>query len=262
MSPIKALQRLGLSVQALEGTPGEASEASQLAREAARAFTDELEQYQRNKQNPPTPEERRASAERARDSILESPPEDLTFGDLERLTKIDAELVLKRWDEVKEAARADLASGWRAGRALEACGRSAWERANFLAIRERLYRGWQPRHEGEAMLLDEMAQYETIRVLWLRILSEMSHESETQTTLRYPKPDRDQPRKMDAAEATAEAMRMVERSQGLYLSALRAFLSLRKGKSAFIVQRSGLINLAIGQQANVCLQTPEPEAEQ
>lgn len=232
--------------------PSVEANGDQLAREAIRSFNDEIERYRRLKDKEPERLDPNSSPEWQRQMLVECPPEQLTFSDIERLSRVDAELAKSRWEEVKAAARRDVETGWHAARALEPEGGSAWERACFLANRDRLHRAWSPRNAIERMLLDEMAQYEAIRAGWLRILSTMSREPETQTTLRRPVHDRKQPRTFDAAHATSEAMRMVERLQRLYHNALRTLVNMRRGKSAFIVQRSGQINVAMGPQANGC----------
>jgi hypothetical protein len=49
----------------------------------------------------------------------------------------------------------------------------------------------------------------------------------------------------------------VERLQRLALNALRTLASLRRGKSAFIVQRAGQINVANGPQANTIVEASD-----
>jgi hypothetical protein len=133
---------------------------------------------------------------------------------------------------------------------LEHEGGSAWERAMFLAVREQLYRAWSPRHGGECLLLDEMAQYEVIRQRWMCVISHWSREPTMQHSLRDPDYMRLNKRQINAAEANQEAMRMVERLQRLYQNALRTLMNSRRGKSAFIVQRARQMNVAFGPQMN------------
>ena len=199
-----------------------------------------------NRINPEDP------TELQKDILLNSPPEDFTFVDFERLSRIDPNLATTKWEEVKAAARRDIECGWMAGRALESFGGSAWDRATFIAIRDRFRRAWSPRNEVEATLLDEMAQYEMLRLGWLRLLSEMARGPETLRAFLKINPSREVPRPFDAADAAKTAMQMVERLQRLFQKAFQSLVSLRRGKTTFIAQRSGQINVALGPQANAC----------
>lgn len=224
-------------------------QAAHLAREAYQAFAEELEQYRRMKleQFFKPNEVREGEVE----SILALPPHELTFSHLEHLSRVDAARAFARWEEMRAAAREDLIHGRIAAYVLEHEGGSAWERAMFLAVREQLYLAWSPRHGGECLLLDEMAQYEVIRQRWMCVISHWSREPTMQHSLRDPDYMRFNKRQINAAEANMEAMRMVERLQKLYQNALRTLLDSRRGRSAFVVQRARQMNIATGPQMNV-----------
>jgi hypothetical protein len=243
---------------AITATPTAEYDAHQLAREAYQAFAEELERYRNmgveKYLNP------REIPKSEVEEILALPPHELTFTHLEHLSRVDPASAFARWEEMRTAAREDLINGRIAAYVVEHVGGSAWERAMFLAVREQLYRAWRPRHGGEALLLDEMAQYEMIRQRWMCVISHWSREPTMQQSLRDPDYMRFNKRQINAAEANMEAMRMVERLQRLYQNALRTLLMSRRSKSAFIVQRSGQVNLALGAQVNGCVAAPsEPE---
>jgi hypothetical protein len=241
--------------------PTPEDEARQIAREAVQAFAEELETYRRLKDREPNRDNPRDSPDWRIERILNAPPEEVTFFDIECLSREDKDRALARWEEVKATARRDLDTGFAAARALEYMGGSAWQRANFHAIRERLFQAWSPRHAGEAMLLEEMAQYEMIRRQWVGILSLWSRDPKIQLSLRNPDYMRPEKRDINAALANQEAMRMIERLQKLYQNALRTLLNSRRGKSAFIVQRSGQINVTAGPQMNACVSTSDDQKE-
>jgi hypothetical protein len=265
MTRNQSLERVNQGIKTVpdhvSAAPPAEVEASQLAREAIQAFKDEVELYHRLLDRQPDQDDPREVQEWRIRSILEAPPEKLTFFDIERLSQVDAAKATARWEEVKAAARNDLANGYTAARALDYMGGSAWERACYLAIRERLFQAWTPRHAGEVMLLEEMAQYEMIRLQWVRILSLWSRDPKIQLSLRDPDYLRQGKRDINAAQANIEAMRMVERLQRLFENALRTLLNSRRGKSAFIVQRSGQINIAAGPQLNACVPACDEEPE-
>jgi len=104
-----------------------------------------------------------------------------------------------------------------------------------------------------------MAQYELTRRKWIGIVSMRSQEPANLLS-HARRGNREQPRRQDSAEATQEAMRMVERLQRLYHNALRMLLSLRRGKPQLIVRKAGQVNLAAGPQMNVQAE-PDGKAE-
>jgi hypothetical protein len=129
-------------------------------------------------------------------------------------------------------------------------GGDAWERACFMVLREQLHAAWRPSNAGETLLLDEMAQYELTRRKWIGVVAMRSQQPVTLLS-HARRGERAEPRRQDSAEATQEAMRMVERLHRLYHNALRMLLSLRRGKAQVIVRQAGQVNLAAGPQMNV-----------
>jgi hypothetical protein len=257
------VHRLGREVRELsDGPPAEAAplpadetdaDDHQLAREAAQAFADELTRFRTAKARDKPPDPAVAPDDWDLRLIRQKAPEDFTFFDVERLARHDPAEAAARWDEVKAAARRDFDSGWLAARDLEYQGGSAWDRACFLAVRDRLRRTWQPRTDAEALLLDEIAQYELVRREWVRILSYLSRHPRTvvgyQTNGEYV-PERDR-RTIGAVQATAEAARMVERLQRLQQAAVRTLLGLRRTRATVTVRNTGPVNVALGPQLNV-----------
>ena len=239
--------------------PADSGEGTQLAREVIRAFVDDLATYRRVKDREPERIDPHDAPDWQKDFLLNAPPEEFTFVAFERLARIDPELATRKWDEVKATARRDVDSGWLAARALESMGGSAWERATFLAVRERLRRAWLPRNEIEALLIDEMTQYEMLRLGWLRLVGEMGRGPETLRAFLKMNTGQESLRPFDAADATLAGMRMVERFQQLFHKTLQSLVNLRRGKSTFIAQRSGQLNVALGPQANVCRNVGEDE---
>src|SRR5258708_13100044 len=71
----------------------------------------------------------------------------------------------QRWEEMKRAALDELQTGHRAARAVE-IDDNAWQRAQFLALREDLAAEWQPRNGIERQLIDAMAQAQVGALFW------------------------------------------------------------------------------------------------
>ena len=261
MNPNHAVVRLERSARVPAAEPPPPApppehDADQLAREAARALAEEFDRYHQAllaKQNYPNPADRPSDWETQR--LQNSPPEDFSFSDFERLARADPALATARWEQVKAAARRDVVTGWAAARALTALGGDAWGRAGFMALRDRLRQAWHPRHAAEALLIDEIAQYELLRRQWVHLLSYLSHSPFTLTDLvRSAQPDRKEknPSVAGAVKATVEASRMIDRLQRLTQNAIRTLLNLRRARGSVTVQNSGLMNLNVGpQQVNV-----------
>ena len=71
------------------------------------------------------------------------------------------------WAKVRQTARGESAGGVMAGQAIEGHHLRPYERAAFLAIREALADGLQPRNGMERLLVDGMAQAWTLHLRWL-----------------------------------------------------------------------------------------------
>src|SRR5262249_39599852 len=104
------------------------------------------------------------------DRIVNGPPDEVSWFDLEAVAQTDPEKARRGWGAIKQTPRAELRSGHRAARVLEAGVGSCWERARFLALRTELAEAWQPRNALEQQLLDQMAQFQTLLERWQAIL--------------------------------------------------------------------------------------------
>ena len=256
MSRKQTVQKLERTMQALAAAPppseapaSPSAEPEQLVRELAKAFAEQLDQYRKGS-GAGRPDPGQPPPEWSVENLRTMPAHDLHFGDLERLAKVDPAAAAERWEEVKAAARRELDSGFRAGRALEPMGGSAWERASFLALRDRLRRAWPPRHDGEALLIDEIAQYETLRLRWLGLLATRSNEPRV-ALAPEPRGEGEALRRNAVAAAANDAVRMVERLQRLAHGALRLLTGLRRSQAPLIFRGAGSVNVAVGQQLNV-----------
>src|SRR5260221_2101160 len=110
---------------------------------------------------------------------------------------------------MQQEAEADFVSGRHANRALERLGAGAWERACFRALRDVLRRAWAPRDEVEAMLIDELAQYELIRRQWIGNLAVRARDPRTLSSLGRTTEDDDDCR-LTRAAATQQTLQMLE----------------------------------------------------
>jgi hypothetical protein len=227
-----------------------ADEARELAREAAAAFAEAVRTYREHFRLPAEEAVRRVaeSDPAARERILNGPPDQVSWYDLDKLARADPDAAMRRWEEVKEAARGELRSGQRAGRTLEAGLGSCWGRAQFLAVRAELAESLRPRDAAELLLIDQMAVAQVQLWDWQQTLAAYAQVGvwggKTDPRRTAPEP----PRLTDAA-ALEQAAAMVERFQRLFHRALAALQGLRR-QAAVVVRRAGQVNLA-HQQVNV-----------
>jgi hypothetical protein len=181
--------------------------------------------------------------------IMEQAPDQLSLCDLHFLGTRDEEAAMRLWDSVKQAARDELASGYRAAEGVEFPSESCWERALFLAVRSELAEQYNPQNGMERMLIDSMAQAQTVGQFWLKqMISRATLERLTVQKLRdlgYSTPPR-----IDDAKAVDQAADMVDRFNKMFLRNLRALRDLRRNAPAVLVQNAGQVNVG-GQQVNV-----------
>lgn len=208
----------GLPVEApTAAAPGR--DADVLTRELSRVFMEQLRAYRKAKDNDGSLlDSGEFGWEKRLERIREKSPDQVTFDEIECLSRDHPEEALARWEEVKAADRQDLANGWHAARGVSF---EAWDRARFLAIREQFHLLWPPRNGVESMLLDEIAQYEMLRQNLVGSLSKGPWIGNYESG--------------KAHQATVEIGRMIERLQRLIHYALRTLVGIRRAQP--VVQR-------------------------
>jgi hypothetical protein len=164
--------------------------------------------------------------------IEERQPEEVTWGDLEELRQRSPEQALALWEEVKKAAREELHSGHRAGGALLGPHPRAFDLARFLALREDLTEGWQPRDGVERQLIDQTAQAQAAMNFWLERHFSAASGGDTDESER--------------------AGAMAERFHKMFVRTLKLLQELRRHPPAVVVQNvGGQVNVAAAQQVNL-----------
>jgi hypothetical protein len=190
---------------------------------------------------------REAGATGSDEAAPAKPPNEVTFEDLGRAGARDPELALRLWQAVKDAARQELRSGHRAARVTEEPP-DAWVRARFLAVRAELAEAWRPRDGLEAMLLDQLAQWQTLVERGQTSLAAWAEVANWGDGRRQA--DAHGPPRVSEAEAVERSAAMLERVHRMYLRALQALQDLRRRGPAVLVRRAGQVNIA-QQQVNV-----------
>ena len=227
-------------------------EARPLAREMTTALREIVQAYEQE-EGLTTP----AAVARIREDQLEEeqralhgPPWHVSWLDLEGLLQRDPQNYERRWEEIKRAARDELQTGHRASQAVEGCGSTPWDRARFLALRQELADGWQPRNGVERQLVDTMAQAQTAAEFWLKqLMARAAREAAMEETVL-----RDQgkwePPGVTGFQAVEQAGAMADRFNRIFLRTLRALRDLRRYAPPVIVQNAGQVNVA-SQQVNL-----------
>ena len=192
-------------------------------------------------QEPPSPE----ALERTRTA----PPQELSWDGLGQLAQTDPELARERWGETLDAALAELRSGHRAAVAVSGATDGPWERARFLALRHELLDQWKPRNGVERVLIDTLAQAQTMYLFWLEILATRTRYEADKENKQVGKTGRWSPPCVQDVEAEEQAMGMVDRFNRIAVRTLRALRDLRRYVGPVVVQ-GGQVNIA-EQQVNV-----------
>lgn len=233
MSTNQTMERFMRSAQGLPSTTPETrhegADARSLARDLYVEFVSDLKLYEKRR----APDLKLAAGgELTMEDILEAdiatPADRVSFGLLQNLAHHRPECALAKWEEVRAAAREELASGWHASRSIFG---DAWERACFLAIREQFHEMWPPRNGVELMLLDEMSQYETLRRKLLREVTEKGWNDSVKEGKRFM--------------GSPAILQAIDRLQRLGQYALRSLLGLRRVPLPQVLQRSTTVKTEV-----------------
>jgi hypothetical protein len=182
------------------------------------------------------------------DTLLRQHKDDVSWLDLDRLGRTDPELAWRRWEDICQAAIAELESGHRMARTQAT---SPWEQAQVLALRWDLANQLKPQGGAEWQLVDTMALAQANWFTWLEALK-MWFSMGTGRAGPDCKDElgRSTPR-LTEAEAIKLAGEMADRFHRMFLRTMRAFCDLRRHPPpTVVVQNAGQVNVG-GQQVNV-----------
>lgn len=219
-----------------------AAEMNELARELATVFGEKLKAYREHA----TVTAEEAAKRIAQDAveninrILNEPPEAVNWLELDALAQKDEGLALERWQQIKEAARNEIRSGFRASRSVEDAG-GPFERARFLAVRGELTETWQPRNAVEQHLVDQLAQWQVLLWRWQEALSTWTTHA-TLAPQQAKKGKRYETMRLSESEALEGAARKVEQLHRLYLRTLKALQDQRRQRPPVAVRHAEKTN--------------------
>jgi hypothetical protein len=147
------------------------------------------------------------------------------------------------WHRVRQTARDDLASGLIASTAIEGYHARPYERATFLAVREALADGLQPRNGMERILIDGMAQAWTLHLRWLDKHTNMDSMDAIRNERDMRHRDGWQPPRLSESEAVDQAVQMADRFQRQFLRLMKCFRDGRRLIASMTVL-GGQVNVA------------------
>jgi hypothetical protein len=221
-----------------------------LARELARGQRDLIDQFQRyaGMDAAEAAEAARTPRDRALERVRTAPLDQLSWSTLAQAARHDPTVTLEVWEQIKDAARQELASGHRTAQSLERAG-TPWDRARFLALRDAFRADWQPRGGIESALVDLLAQS---FAMYLRWMERLELYVETECKLEDSKLAREgywMPPRIGEAKWMAWCMEQAEAAHRRFLMTLKSLQDLRRLPSVSIASVSQ-VNVA-QQQVNV-----------
>ena len=241
---------------AVATTPAAPSEAGVIAGELVRSFGQMVQLYEKHFSLTREEAIRRAADSPADDAdrTLNGPPDQVSWFDLHGIASTDPDRATARWEEIKRAAQDELRTGHRAAIAVETANDDAWQRAQFLALREELSAEWQPRNGVERQLIDTMAQAQKGFLSWLRTLTIRTSLESCTNDRRHQDEGKWGPPRQSDADALDQAAAMMDRFNRIFLRTLRALSDMRRHSGPVIVKKGGQMNVA-QQQVNVITET-------
>jgi hypothetical protein len=226
------------------------SEANSVAMELANDFGRTVKRFQALFKV--TPEQAATKAREAPTDfaahILERPPDEVTWSDLNYLAEHVPEQCLAVWQRINQFALDELRCGDRAARAVEPPDSSSWQRAQYHAIREELSDSLGPLTGLERQLIDMMAQTQTVCYHWLNVhILRASRERVSDKELREE--GQWQPPRVRDAEAVDQAAMRADQFNKMFLRTLRALRDLRRFSPSIVINNANQVNVG-GQQVN------------
>ncbi len=181
--------------------------------------------------------------------IRERPPDQVDWGDLQRLVNYDPNEMVALWEGLKVGAREELASGHRTARALEWNGRPL-DRARFLAIRDSFRETTPPQNGIEAALLDTAAEAFSDRLYWSELVHMQAGSEVASARDSIERHGEWSPARLSAAEGIEQSAKMAERAHKRFLQTIKLLHDLQRTNATVFVGHAAQVNLG-SQQINI-----------
>jgi hypothetical protein len=103
---------------------------------------------------------------------------------------------------------------------------------------------WQPANGIERVLIDTLAQAQSMYLEWLELLHQRTSTEATSERSKIEREQRWEPPRLHYSEAIEEAATMVDRWNRLFLRTLRHLRDLRRYTPSVVVGNVGQLNIA------------------
>jgi hypothetical protein len=182
-------------------------------------------------------------------------PDEYTWFDITHEMRRDSAAGMALWTKVRQTARDALACGATAGQAIEGYHPRPFERAQFIAIREALADGLQPRNRMEWLLIDGMAQAWMMHLYWLDQHTKKDSLGVIQTERDMRERDTWEPPRLSESEAVERAAQMADRFQRQFLRLMKCYRDGRKLIGS-VTMLGGQLNVAEKQVVTTGVESP------
>lgn len=197
--------------------------------------------------------EQEAAEDRQR--LLERPPDEISWFDLNRLIERSPGDMIAVWSKIKAHAREELSSGYRTAHALDWNSRP-WQQARFLAIRDAFRADSPPQNGIESALLDTAAEaFGDFLELTEQFHLQISSEVETER-IGLERDGSWRPSRLSMAEAIEQSSKLAERAHTRFLRTIKMLHDLRRLTPTVYVGTAAQINVG-QQQVNVAGSPPK-----
>src|SRR5215207_10681988 len=155
-------------------------------------------------------------------------PAEYSWNDITHEIRRDEAAGWALWARVRQTARDELASGAMAGQAIEGFYPRPYDRTAFLAVREALADGLQPRNKMEWLLIDGMAQAWTLYLRWQDQQTDMNSTEAIRAGRDSRQRDGWEPPRLGEAEAVDRAVQMADRFERQFLRLMKCYRDGRR----------------------------------
>lgn len=189
-------------------------------------------------------------SEERREKIRSQPTREISWYDIATLADGNMAEAMEVWGRIRSAAIDELESGM-LGADTIAAG-DPFQRARFLAIRDKFFDGWLPQNSIECAMIEMLAETFSLFQYWTAIAHERAvnnHDAQKKDLRRFESNGWRSPYQSEA-EAVEQAHRLADGYNRQFLRVLRQLRDLRRYVPPVIINQGGQVNVA-NQQLNV-----------
>ncbi len=196
-------------------------------------------------------------AERYRNQIRNTPPEELKLADFGMLSMFDPEAGALELRRFRELARSEIQNGTAAAKAVYGIhGGSFWETETFKELLSQIEVNWKPQSGLESILLQNFAQAWVNQQRWTLKLSTMGEDLCNRERMEHEHLSGWLPLRVSEQQAMDQAAAMIERFNRMALLNIRALKDLRRSGPTYHIDKANIANQQI-----VVDGTPRPQCD-